>query len=490
MSTDTLNPADTSNDRPAISENKMGVAPIPKLLFSMSIPAICSMLLQAVYNVVDSIFVSRISEDALTAVTLVFPIQMLLIAVGVGTGVGLNSLIARKLGEKKFDIANSAASHGFLLIILNWIIFFLFGLFGSRPFYSWYADSPNMEGMVNMATSYGTVVLCASLFMFTQITCEKILQATGNMVMPMIANMLGCIINIILDPILIFGYLGAPKLGITGAAIATVIGQFFGMLCVMSFLFFKEHPVKVTFKNFKFSWHTIKDIYVVALPGMVMQAIPSFVTILLNMILISFSQTAVSVLGVYFRLQSFIFMPVFGLTQGAMPIMGYNYGARIRERLMHVTKLTLITAGTIMLIGMIIFQLFPAKLMSLFDASDDMLKMGVNAMRCLSLCFIPAAVGITFATFFQALGHGIYSLLVTLLRQVIVLLPSSWTLSKIIGVTGVWISYPFAEIFSLACSIVLFIHIYKHDIKLMPSANANAANSETMKISDAEAGIN
>lgn len=452
------------------SENKMGTMHMPRLLFTMSIPAICSMLLQAVYNIVDSIFVSHISEEAMAAVTLVFPVQMLLVAVGVGTGVGLNSLIARRLGERRFDEANSAATHGFLLILVNWAVFFLFGMFCSRPFYTWYAEENT--GLIDMATSYGTIVLCLSGFMFTQVTCEKILQSTGNMVMPMMSNVIGCITNIILDPIMIFGYFGCPAMGVAGAAIATVIGQFFGMCTVLCFFFLKTHDVKVSFKNFKVSGRMLKDIYVVALPGMLMQAVPSFVNMVLNQILIGFSVTAVSVLGVYFRLQSFIFMPTFGLTQGAMPIMGYNYGARNRKRLMHVTRLTVMTAIVIMICGFLLFQIFPSKLMSIFDAGDDMMHMGINAMRLLSLCFVPAAIGITFSTFFQALGHGIYSLFMTLLRQVIVIMPAAWLLSRTsLGVTGVWLAYPIAEIFGFTFAILLFIHLYKKEITPMPLHN-------------------
>lgn len=452
-----------------LTENKMGVMPIGKLIFSMSLPAVISMTLQAVYNVVDSLFVAQISESALAAVTLVFPLQLLLIAVGIGTGVGLNSLISRKLGEKNFNEANSAATHGFLLIGFNWIIFLLIGLFLSAPFFRWYSEDTSL---VQMATSYCTINLCFSIFLFTQITCERILQGTGNMILPMVSNMIGCIVNIILDPIMIFGLFGFPELGVSGAAIATVIGQAVGCITICGFFFFKEHPVKLIIKKFRFSWHTIKDIYIVALPGMVMQAIPSFVNIVLNMMLISFSVTAVSVFGVYFRLQSFVFMPVFGVTQGAMPVMGYNYGAKNKNRLVHSTNLTLKVTSIIMFLGFILFQLFPNMLMSMFNASGDMMSIGVMAMRVLSLCFVPAAVGITFATFFQALGYGMYSLIVTLLRQVIVLLPAAWIFSEFAGVTGVWLSFPFAEIFSLICSIVFYIRINRKEISVMPEGNS------------------
>ncbi len=451
-----------------MAENKMGVMPVPKLLFQMSLPAICSMLLQALYNVVDSIFVSRLGEDALAAVTLVNPMQMLLISVGVGTGVGLNSLISRRLGEKRFGEADSAATHGILIIFFNSLVFFLIGFFTSRPFYRWYSDDP---GLVDMAVSYSQIVLCISVFLFAQTTFEKILQGTGNMIMPMISNMAGCIVNIILDPILIFGMFGMPRLGVSGAAVATVIGQAVGALTVTLYVFFKKLDVKISFKGFRFSWTTIKDIYVVALPGMIMQAIPSFVSIFLNQILISFSVTAVSVWGVYFRLQSFAFMPVFGVTQGAMPIMGYNYGARNRLRLMKALKLTVTACGTIMLAALIIFQLFPEQLLAVFDASESMIQMGVMAMRLLSICFVPAAVGITLSTLFQALGHGIYSMLMTLIRQFFGILPVAFLLSRVIGVTGVWASYPIAEVLGLATATFFFIRVYRKEIKGMPDGN-------------------
>ena len=446
-------------------ENKMGVMPVPKLLLQMSLPAICSMLLQALYNVVDSIFVSRLGEDALAAVTLVNPMQLLLISVGIGTGVGLNSLISRRLGEKRFKDANSAATHGVLIIFFNAIVFFLIGFFSSQPFYSWYSDDPKLVGM---AVSYSRIVLCISVFLFVQTTFEKILQGTGNMIMPMISNMAGCIVNIILDPILIFGLFGAPKMGVAGAAAATVIGQAVGAGTVTLYVLNKKLDVKISFKKFRFSWETIKDIYVVALPGMIMQAIPSFVAIMLNQILISFSVTAVSVMGVYFRLQSFAFMPVFGVTQGSMPIMGYNFGARHKARLIQTLKLTIKACVGIMLTAFIIFQLFPQQLLAIFDASENMIAMGVMAMRLLSICFIPAAVAISFSTLFQALGHGIYSMMMTLIRQCFAILPVAYFLSRVIGVTGVWASYPIAETVGITAACLFFRRIYLREIKGMP----------------------
>ena len=433
-----------------------------RLLLSMSLPAIVSMLLLAVYNIVDSIFVSRISEDALAAVTLVFPVQLLIVAVNIGTGVGLNSLISRRLGEKRFGEANSAVLNGFFIQLLHWLLFLVIGLVLLKPFFEWYSDSPILVGMAN---DYGRIVTCVSVFMFMQVTCEKILQATGNMILPMISSMVGCVVNIILDPILIFGLFGIPPMGVSGAAIATVIGQFFGMCCTGLFFFLGKHPVKAVFKGFRPDKSIIKDIYAVGLPGMIMQSIPSVVTVFLNAILIGFSTSAVSVLGIYFRLQTFAFMPMFGLTQGAMPIMGYNFGARNKQRLNSVTKLTIITGIAIMATGFVIFQLFPEALMSMFDATGDMMDMGVTAMRLLSLCFIPAAVGITFSTYFQALGYGIYSLIMTLIRQMFVILPAAWLLSGIIGVTGVWLAYPIAEIFGFITGTTLFIRLYNKRVR-------------------------
>ena len=448
-----------------MAENKMGVMPVPKLLFQMSLPAICSMLLQALYNIIDSIFVSRLGEDALAAVTLVSPMQMLLISVGIGTGVGLNSLISRRLGEKRFKDADSAATHGVLIIFFNTFLFFLIGFFTSRPFYLWYSDDP---GLVGMAVTYSRIVLCFSVFLFAQTTFEKILQGTGNMIMPMLSNMAGCIVNIILDPILIFGLFGAPKMGVAGAAVATVTGQATGAAIITLYVLNKKLDVRISFKGFRFSWGTIRDIYAVALPGMIMQAIPSFVTILLNQILIGFSVTAVSVWGVYFRLQSIAFMPVFGVTQGAMPIMGYNFGARNRLRLLQTLKLTIMACGTIMATALVVFQLFPEQLLAIFDASENMMEMGKMAMRLLSICFVPAAVGISLSTLFQALGHGIYSMLMTLIRQCFGILPVAWFLSRVIGVTGVWAAYPIAEVAGLTVASICFLKVYREEIKVLP----------------------
>ncbi|MFR8318586.1 MAG: MATE family efflux transporter, partial [Catenibacillus sp.] len=337
-------------------KNKMGYAPITPLLASMALPAMISMLIQALYNVVDSIFVSRISSEALSAISLAFPVQMLMISVVVGTGVGINSLVARRLGEQRQAEANNAASHGIVLGIISWLIIALLGAFGSRPFFMATTDNANI---IEMGVSYTTIVTVFCLFTTIQVCIEKTLQATGNMIFPMCSQLIGCISNIILDPILIFGYFGFPAMGIRGAAIATVTGQLFGMIFCMCILKFKNHAVHISLKHFRFDRETVKHIYQVGFPSIIMQAIGSVLVTFLNMILISFSEAAVNVLGIYYKLQSFVFMPIFGLTQGAMPILGYNYGAGQKDRMLKTLKIGTLFAAVIMVIGTLLFQLFP-----------------------------------------------------------------------------------------------------------------------------------
>ncbi|MDD4563935.1 MAG: MATE family efflux transporter [Eubacteriales bacterium] len=442
--------------------NKMGTMPVGRLMINMSLPAMFSMIIHSLYNIVNSIFVGIIGESALASVTLIFPIQIFLISLGVGTGIGLNSLISRKLGEQNFMAANSAANHGMLTSIVNWFIFAVFGIFFSRPFVEVFSDNPEI---IAYGTGYCFIISVFSLFVLIQINVEKILQATGNMVLPMICSLTGAIINIILDPILIFGLLGVPELGVTGAAIATVIGQFLAMCLSLYFLFSKEHKIKINFYNFRINWKVLKDIYSVGLPSIVMQSISSVMIIGLNAILISFSEAAVAVLGVYFRLQSFIFMPIFGLTQGIMPILGYNFGAKNKKRLIETFKIALKTAVIIMIVGMIIFQIFPVPMLKLFSASSEMLRIGTGALRIISTCFVFAAIGIIASTLFQATGHGLFSLYVSLLRQLVVILPLSWILARFSGVSYVWLAFPMAELFALTASVFLLRYIYNRKIK-------------------------
>ena len=451
-----------------IELNKMGTMPVGRLLMSMSLPAMFSMIINALYNVVDSIFVGQIGESALAAVTLVFPIQILMISVGVGTGVGLNSLIARRLGEQKFKEANLAANHGILLSFVNWVLFAVFGLFFSSMFINSFTNVPEI---VANGTRYCFIITVLSLFMMIQINVEKILQATGNMILPMISSLTGAIINIILNPILIFGLFGAPALGVAGSATATIIGQFLSMSLGLTFLFTKKHEVKISFHDFKINWRILKDIYSVGLPSIVMQSIGSVMLLGLNAILISFSNAAVAVLGVYFRLQSLIFMPVFGLTQGSLPIFGYNYGARNKQRLMQAYKLSLIAAMMIMAVGTIVFQIFPVPLLKMFNASPEMIHIGVRALRMISTCFVFSAIGIISSVLFQSAGHGVLSLYVSLLRQIILILPLAWLLAHFTGLDFVWLSFPMAEIFSLTATVAFMRYIYKKEIKNLDQKN-------------------
>ncbi len=443
------------------TENKMGTEPVFKLVVTMSVPAMLSMLVGALYNVVDSFFVAKISENALTAVSLAYPIQLLLIAVGVGTGVGINSLVSRRLGEGRQGEANSAATHGILLGAVNWFLFAVFGLFFSKMYFAAFTNSPEI---IEMGTKYLSIVCIFSLGVFVEINIEKTLQATGNMIYPMISQLIGGITNIVVNPILVFGMFGAPRLGVTGSATATVIGQTLAMLFALFIIFKKDHEVKIDFHQFKINWDTVKNIYVVGFPSIIMQAIGSVMVMGMNAILIAFNDTAVAVFGVYFKLQSFIFMPVFGLNQGVMPIMGYNFGARKRQRLLSAVKIGSVIALCIMAFGTLMFWLFTDQLLLLFNASQQMLDIGVPALRTISLCFVPAALGIMFSTTFQAVGHGFNSMVVSVLRQLVVLLPAAYLLSKI-SLPAVWYAFPIAEIISFIASIVIFMRLYHKTLK-------------------------
>ncbi len=445
-------------------ENKMGTEPVAKLIISMSLPTMFSMLIQSCYNIVDSIFVAQIGESALTAVSLAFPIQTLLIAVGVGTGVGINSLISRKLGQKKFDEANSVADHGLLLGLASWIIFAIFGLFFTKMFFTSFTSDPEV---IAMGTSYTSIVTIFSFGMLIQICAEKILQATGNMTYPMISQLIGAIANLILDPILIFGLLGFPALGVAGAAIATVIGQILGMIFCLFILFTKNHEVKINLKNFKFKGYVIKDIYAVGFPSIIMQSISSVLVMGLNSILIGFSSAAVSVLGIYYKLQSFIFMPVFGLNQGTMPVLGYNYGARNKKRITSAIKVATIISVSIMAFGTLIFNIFPRQLLMAFNSSEEMLRVGIPALRIISLCFISAGVNIIISTAFQATGHGVKSLFISILRQLVIILPVAWIMARTFGVVAVWFAFPIAEIVAFFTSLIIFRYVYNKEIKPM-----------------------
>ena len=446
-----------------VTENKMGYMPIRPLMISMSLPAIISMTINALYNIVDSYFVARISEDALTAVSIIMPLQMMIIAVGVGTGVGINSLISRRLGARRQEDADKAATTGIILGVCNWLVFMLVGLLLPGAFVSAYAKPGTY--IYEAATQYLMIVFCGSFFIFVQVNLEKILQATGNMKAPMICSMSGAITNVILDPIMIFGLLGFPKLGVVGAAIATVIGQVVGFTIGVCILFGgKNHLVNIRFKGFRPEKRIIKEIYQVALPSIIMQSIASVMNVLYNMILVAYSTTAVAVLGVYFKIQSFVFMPVFGLNQGVLPIIGFNYGARNKERVKEARKEGIRLALFFMVIGLILFQTIPDKLLLIFDASPKMLEYGVPALRIISLNFIPAAFGIMNGTVFQATGHGVYSLICSFIRQLVGIVPFAYLLAKIGGVTLSWFSFPIGEVLGLIYSFAMLNKLMKNEI--------------------------
>ena len=445
-----------------LHENKMGTMPVRKLLLSMAWPAILSMTINALYNVVDSIFVSRVSEDALTAVSIVNPVQMMIIALAVGSGVGINSLIARRLGAKNQEEADKAASTSIRIGLFNYLVFLIIGVFLTKAFVSGYADEGRF--IFESACLYLAIVCIGSLFTNIEIVLEKVLQSTGNMVAPMICSLTGAIVNVILDPILIFGYFGLPRMEVAGAALATVTGQFFSMIVAIIIIVRGEHLVNIRFRGFKIDWKVVKDIYKVGFPSIVMQSIASVMVIFYNMILVAYSTTAVAVLGIYFKVQSFVFMPVFGLNQGAMPIMGYNYGARNKERLMKTYKEAFKVAVIVMALGTLLFQLCPELILKMFDASSDMLAIGVPALRLISICFIPAAFGIITGTLFQGTGHGMLSLYGSLIRQLLGILPLAYILIRIGGVTLSWLAFPLAEILGILYSAICLRLLYKREL--------------------------
>lgn len=443
------------------TENKMGTLPVNKLLISMSLPMMISMLVQALYNVVDSIFVSRICEDALTAVSLAFPLQSLMIALGAGMGVGVNALLSRSLGEGDYDKVNKSAMNGIFLSLINFIIFLLIGIFVTKPFYLSQTSDPEI---IAYGVQYLSIVCCCSFGIYTQFIFERILQSTGRTFYTMLTQGLGAIINLILDPILIFGLLGAPKLGVAGAATATVIGQIVAGIAAIIINFKKNDEVRLHFKGFRPDPVTIRQIYIVGLPSIIMQSIGSVMTYGMNHILIAFSTTATAVFGVYFKLQSFIFMPVFGMNNGMVPIIAYNYGAQKKERLVQTIKLSVCYAEFLMFIGFLVFQFLPEPLFRLFDASEHMMSMGIPALRIISIHFLLAGFCIIIGSVFQALGNGVYSMIVSIARQLVVLLPAAWLLSRLGEVNYVWWAFPIAELASLTISTFFLFKINRNII--------------------------
>ena len=443
-------------------ENKMGTMPIPRLLVSMSLPMIISMLVQALYNVVDSIFVSQINENALTAVSLAFPIQNLMIAVASGTGVGVNALLSRSLGEKNYEQANRAANNSVLLTLCSYAVFALVGIFGSRLFFASQTTDPQIQ---EYGFQYMSIICTLSFGVFAQVNMERLLQSTGLTFYNMITQGTGAIINIIFDPILIFGYFGFPKMGVAGAAAATVFGQIVAMLLGIYFNFKKNTEIKLSLKRMRFHGPTVKMIYIVGIPSILMMSIGSIMTFGMNKILLMFSSTAAAVFGVYFKLQSFFFMPIFGMNNAIVPVIAFNYGARNKKRIMDSMRLGCIAAFVMMMLGLIAFNVIPDVLLRFFNASEDMLSIGCKALRTISLSYIFAGFCIVIGSVFQALGNGVYSLIVSVCRQLLVLLPSAWILAQTAGLDAVWWSFPIAELASIAMSVILFRRIYRQKIQ-------------------------
>ena len=444
-----------------MKENKMGVLPVNRLLVTMSLPMMISMLVQALYNIVDSIFVARIEEKALTAVSLAFPIQTLMIAVGVGTAVGINALLSRFLGEKEFEKADTVAKNGIFLALVSYILFLCIGIFGVRIFYT---SQTTDTVIINYGVEYLTIVCVASFGIFIQATFEKLLQSTGKTFYTMITQGTGAVINIILDPILIFGYFGMPKMGVAGAAVATVVVQCVaGMLSIIMNVKV-NHEIHVGMKGFKPNGKVVKQIYMIGIPSIIMQAIGSVMTYGMNRILITFTDTATAVFGVYFKLQSFVFMPVFGLNNGMVPIIAYNYGAGNKERVVKTFKLSVCYAVAIMAAGVVIMQCIPDRLLLLFEASETMLDIGVPALRIISTCFVVAAFCIVTGSVFQALGYAWYSMINSICRQLVVLLPAAYLLALTGKLKNVWWSFPIAEVMSASVTVFFLARIWKRVI--------------------------
>lgn len=439
----------------------MGTMPVPKLLFQMSIPMMLSMLVQALYNVIDSIFVAQINENALTAVSLAFPLQNLMISIAVGTGVGVNALLSRSLGEKNMKAVQDTARNGLFLSVASFIVFALFSLIIIKPFLSF---QTNDSQILEYGTTYLRIVTLLSAGVFMGIMLERLLQATGRTFYTMLSQGFGAIINIIFDPILIFGLLGFPRMGVAGAATATVLGQFCGMFLSLTLNIRYNKDININMKSFRPNRNIISGIYAVGVPSIIMQAIGSVMTFGMNKILIQFTSTATAVFGVYFKLNSFIFMPIFGLNNGMVPIVAYNYGARNKQRLMHTVKLSIITAVCVMMVGIALFMLIPGQLLGLFNASDEMLTIGIPALRIIALSFLFAGYCIVVGSVFQALGNGVYSLIVSVCRQLLVILPAAALLAKVDGLHAVWWAIPIAELASVTLSTFYFRRIYKEKI--------------------------
>ena len=433
------------------AENKMGTMPVGRLLAGMAIPMMISMLVQAFYNVVDSVFVAQLSQDALNAVSLAFPLQNLMIAVGGGTAVGMNALLSRSLGEKRQDMADRAANTGIFLALCSFVVFAAAGLLLSRTFFLAQTDN---AVIVEYGTQYATICLGLSIGIFSQFCFERLLQSTGRTTLAMCTQLVGAVINIIMDPILIFGYFGAPRLEVAGAAWATVMGQIIAAILAVVINLRCNPDIHIRPREIRWNKTVAWEIYRVGIPSIVMQSISSVMVFGLNKILIAFTDTATAVFGAYFKLQSFIFMPVFGLNNGMVPIISYNFGAARPERVWKTVRLTICTAVGIMAVGLMLFQLFPQQLLLFFNASGDMLSIGEVALRIISIHFLLAGFDIIAGSVCQAIGNPVYSLIVSVCRQLVVLLPVAWLLAQSGRLELVWFAFPVAEVASMTLSII------------------------------------
>ena len=450
-----------------LRENKMGTMPENRLLLSMAVPMMISMLVQALYNIVDSIFVSRICEDALTAVSMAFPWQNIVIAIAVGFGVGINALLSRALGQKNAERVNQVAINGLLLALLSYLLVLVAGLIGIRAYMRTQTD---IESIVNYGITYLNICILCSFGVFIEITFERFLQATGRTIYSMITQLAGALTNIILDPILIFGLLGFPKLGIAGAAWATVIGQCVGAVVAVTLNHFKNPEVHLRLRHIRPNGRLMGEITAISIPSIIMSCISSLTCFVMNMILIAYSSTAVAVFGVYFKLQSFVFMPVFGLNNGMVPIIAYNYGAQKPDRIHKTIRLGMAYAVAIMAVGLLVFQLIPKQLLLMFDASDAMLGIGAPALRIMSLAFVFAGVGIASSSACQAFGYSVYSMLISIARQIVVLIPAAYLLSLTGVLRSIWFAFPIAEIVSLFLSLFFLRTTLKKTGMALPKA--------------------
>ncbi len=455
-----------ANKIPPVRENKMGLQSEGRLLFGMGAPLAVSMLIQALYNIVDSIFVSYLGESALTAVSLSFPIFMLMISVAVGTGVGINSLISRRLGAKRHDDAERAAGNGLFLMLVSMLAFVVFGVFGARPFIAAYATSAET---FSFGSTYLSIITTFSVGLFMQIYCERIMQSQGKNLYAMMIQICGAVFNIVFDPILIFGLLGFPRLGMAGAAIATVGGQMLAMVISFIVIFSKKNDVRLRIQYVKPSAPVVRDIYAVGFPTIILQAIGTAMTMMVNAILIAYTETAVAVFGVYFRVQSVAIMPFLGMANAGMSIIAFNYGAQNKKRIMRTWKIML-TAGIVMMALMTaVFLLLPDQILGLFNATPEMLRIGRAALTIIPSCLVLSSVTINSSIMFQAIGKGSFSMYLSLVRQLFIVIPAAWLLSRLFGeVTAVWWAFPIAEVFTVTMALLLFFHVYNRLIRTMP----------------------